>query len=354
MRRKILSYGGGLDSFTLLVDGLQRGEPPDVCVFADVGSGSREAPVLDGEWPGTYKHIVEVAAPLAEANGIPFVWLTGRDYPVRHGPSLWAYYESKRAIPIHGIRSCTSMAKVERIRDWMWDEFGTEPLEVWIGFDAAEEARVRNDPHSNAEMFESKKSRRLKPLNRVNRYPLMERGLCRCRSEILVREEGLPVPRKSACVFCPSASRGDFIRLANRMPDVFERVVRMEAAEVAKRISEGKPPIYLKNDRPLQESVRNPFKQRFMVCPVCGRGPRATKATDVDWLPPEEYVIGEEGAVNKGRIVVTPPSSFSMGGVGGCDGTCYYVDGEEERQDVIEDFSGIDPEDWEEGAEPED
>jgi hypothetical protein len=38
---------------------------------------------------------------------------------------------------------------------------------------------------------------------------LIEWGLCRWRCEALVHAAGYPVPRKSACVFCPYATRGD-------------------------------------------------------------------------------------------------------------------------------------------------
>lgn len=326
MTVRILSYGGGLDSFAMLVDSLQRGEPPDACVFADVGSGSREAPAADGEWPGTYRHVREVAAPLAEANQIPFFWLTSRDYPIRHGESLLAYFEAKRIIPSPLRRLCTSAAKVERIRDWLWDEVGpSEPVEVWIGFDAAEQSRLKRDPHANPEGMVGKGARLKRPLDRRNRYPLMERGLCRCRSELLVRDAGFPVPRKSACVFCPHASRGDFIRLARGLPDVFERVARMEDAVVARRLEEGKEPIYLGSE-PLREAASKPYRPRTIACPVCGRTPRASKATDVDYLRPEEYVAEAEST--PGGASLGCSYGFSpLGDDGGCDG-CAFGDGD--------------------------
>ena len=52
----------------------------------------------------------------------------------------------------------------------------------------------------------------------MTRFPLIEAGLCRCACEALVRAAGYPVPRKSACVFCPFATRGDFQRLAQVQP----------------------------------------------------------------------------------------------------------------------------------------
>jgi hypothetical protein len=40
--KRVLSYGGGLDSFAMLVEGIRRNDKPDVVCFVDVGGGSRE------------------------------------------------------------------------------------------------------------------------------------------------------------------------------------------------------------------------------------------------------------------------------------------------------------------------
>ena len=55
--KKVLSYGGGLDSFAMLVKAIELGEIPDVCAFIDVGDGSQ---LTDGKdpvrerWVGRY------------------------------------------------------------------------------------------------------------------------------------------------------------------------------------------------------------------------------------------------------------------------------------------------------------
>jgi hypothetical protein len=70
---KILSYGGGLDSFAMLVESIRRGCPPDAVVMCDVG-----APGDLGEWPSTYRHVEEVVRPLCASHGIPFVMISTR------------------------------------------------------------------------------------------------------------------------------------------------------------------------------------------------------------------------------------------------------------------------------------
>ena len=43
-RPQVLSYGGGLDSFCMLVDAIKRGDAPDAIVFADVGDPAKLDP----------------------------------------------------------------------------------------------------------------------------------------------------------------------------------------------------------------------------------------------------------------------------------------------------------------------
>ena len=92
-RPQVLSYGGGLDSFAMLVDAIQRGERPDLCVFVDVGNGNafRDSTV-PAEWEGTYRHIREVVIPLCARAGIEFVWIDSATYPVRTADSLFSWF----------------------------------------------------------------------------------------------------------------------------------------------------------------------------------------------------------------------------------------------------------------------
>jgi hypothetical protein len=100
-----------------------------------------------GEWPGTYDHVREVAMPLCAAHGIEFVTIDGASYPVRDARSLFAWLEARHQIPVAGPnRICTRVAKVERFERWAADRFGAgAAIEVWIGFEAGEEARAAKD-----------------------------------------------------------------------------------------------------------------------------------------------------------------------------------------------------------------
>lgn len=274
--RRILSYGGGTDSFAMLLRALQLGERPDAVVFVDVGDPEHLDPA---EWPSTYRHIDEHLRPLLAREGIPFHVVDSTTYPVRDARSLFAWLAARKQIPVSGpTRICTRIAKVERFERWAQDTFPGEQLEVWIGFEAGEEARAAKDPNAG------------KPSQwRRNRFPLIEWGLCRCQSEQLIRDAGFPVPRKSACTFCPYATKGDYQTLARELPETFEAIAQLEAS---------KPPTSngaklsikdfrtvtradgSKEYRPvfLPQLVAGTYRPRPATCPVCGQA-KARKDT---------------------------------------------------------------------------
>jgi hypothetical protein len=278
---QVLSYGGGLDSFAMLVDALQRGERPDVVAFVDVADPEHEDP---GEWPGTYRHMREVVEPLCARDGIEFVVIDSVRYPIRDARSLFAWLWARKQIPVAGPgRICTTVAKVERFERWLDERFPGTDVDVWIGFEAGEEDRAAKDPNAGT-------GRKPRPggARRRNRYPLIGRGLCRCRCEQLVRAAGYAVPRKSACVFCPYATRGDWQAFARGLPEQFARVAELEAQKPPTRKNGIKLSIMAFSSRTktgptLPEYVAKPYKPRPRVCLVCG-AQRATKATGCDYL----------------------------------------------------------------------
>jgi hypothetical protein len=306
-RPVVLSYGGGLDSFAMLLDAIRRGEKPDVVAICDVGDPDGCDP---GEWPSTYRHIRDVARPLCERHGIEFVVIDGDRYPVRDARSLFAWLEARNQIPVSGPnRICTTIAKVERFERWLTDRFPDQVVEVWIGFEAGEEARVAKDPNAG------KVQRQRKPggARRLNRFPLIEQGLCRCRCEALVRELGYPVPRKSACVFCPYGTKEDWATFARELPEVFARVERLEAAKLARPTAKNGVRLSIKGYRKvrpgklppnpvrgvhykaptLREYISGTYRAQPKPCPVCGQAVKATKATGCSYL----YDAPEEGRI---------------------------------------------------------
>jgi hypothetical protein len=238
---QVFSYGGGLDSWAMLLDAIATGDKPDYVVHVDVGE-----PGVPGEWPSTERHMRDYVEPLCAEHGIEYRILTGEDYPVRPDKvtgrgagSLFAWLEGDRGpdrprkniqIPMTDSKNrvCTIAAKVERFNSWLDDNFPDQEAEVWIGFEAGEESRMKGDPNLGPA-----KGRKHKPGQaiRINRYPLIERGLCRCRSERIAWASGYPVPRKSACVYCPYGSLIDWQTFAHELPEEFAQVVELEASK---------------------------------------------------------------------------------------------------------------------------
>lgn len=285
---KVLSYGGGLDSFAMLLDAIERGEKPDACVFIDVGDGTATREGEDpAEWPGTYRHMREIVIPLCEREGIAFEWLDSERYPVRDARSLYAWLEARKQIPVGGPnRICTTIAKVERFERWLTATYGEEHVEVWIGFEAGEEARADKDPNAG----------KGKNVQRQNRFPLIERGLCRCQCAALVKRLGYPVPRKSACTFCPYGTRTDWKTYACELPESFAKIVALEEVKPRTKknnvnlsimgFSSKKLPDGTKSykDTPLPLYVEGKGRaSKPVMCKVCG-SVRATKATGCDYL----------------------------------------------------------------------
>lgn len=296
---RVLSYGGGLDSFAMLLLAIISGVKLDACVFVDVGDSDGLDP---GEWPGTYKHIREVVMPLCAAHGIEFIWIDTRAYPVRHERSLFRWLETRGQIPVTGpTRICTIVAKVERFERWMDDRYPCADVEVWIGFEAGEEARAAKDPNAGG-----KRKPSLAQARRHNRFPLIEAGLCRCRCEEMVRRMGFPVPRKSACMFCPYGSRGDWQTFALEQPRHFARVVKLEADKRPTRRGLKLSIMGFRKRRdgtyvapPLPVYVRGGYKPKKVPCKVCGAPQRASKATACGYLdePAQGHPVATAAAV---------------------------------------------------------
>lgn len=128
----------------MLLEALRRGEQLDAVAFVNVGH-----PDDPGEWPGTYRHLAEVVAPVCAAARVELVTLDHTNYPVRDARSLFAWLAARRQIPVAGPnRICTVVAKVERFERWLDDRFPGLDVEVWVGFEAGEEARAAKDPNA--------------------------------------------------------------------------------------------------------------------------------------------------------------------------------------------------------------
>jgi len=244
---KVISYGGGVDSFCMLLDAMDRGERPDALVFADVGDPRRLDP---GEWPETYRHLRDVVIPYANKRGIPFYWLSTEPglrvkgaivqvYPIRPGARFtrsgsgymrWGASTGGVQIPTTGSRSCTAAFKVERYQKWLADNMPDTDVSTWIGYDAAEDHRIQTKIDRGEDPYSAKVTPAMRESRVGNRarYPLRETNLDREACKALIRKHGLEVPRKSACMYCPFIKDTELLELLRREPEVFEWIEAWE------------------------------------------------------------------------------------------------------------------------------
>lgn len=68
-------------------------------------------------------------------------------------------------------------------------------------------------------------------------YPLMDWGYDRETCKRIIAKEGLPVPIKSACFFCPASKKQEIAWLQEHHPDLLQRALRIEQNAQAKLTS---------------------------------------------------------------------------------------------------------------------
>lgn len=215
----VVGFGGGVDSVAALIWLRNQGIVPDLISFADTGAWwSHGEP---GEKPETYAHIDNVVRPWLAANGFPELTVVHKESPRVGDLSLEQECLRRETLPSRafGMSSCAMRWKIEPQEKFLnhyppakaaWAA-GKKPIKL-LGYDADEDHRVK--------VFEDGKLRYW--------YPLFDAGIGRTECEALILAEGLPLPPKSACFFCPSSTKAEVLRLAGEHPDLMRRALEIE------------------------------------------------------------------------------------------------------------------------------
>lgn len=230
-----ISYGGGVQSTAMLVLACQGrlGYPVTDALFANVGD--------DSEHPETLRYVREIAGPFAMRHGIPVRELYAQ---TKDGQPRTLYHllmiENTPSIPIRlepvgrpANRSCTNHFKVQVIGKFLKANGATRVNQatVCIGISTDEIHRA-----------DGGKSR---PPYQRSVYPLIDLGLSRSDCQRVITEAGLPMPRKSACFFCPYTKAQQWAEMKRDEPDLFEAACVVEDQINQRRLASGKPPAYL-------------------------------------------------------------------------------------------------------------
>lgn len=236
----VASYGGGVNSVAVQILLKRLGVVPIATVMVDPGD----------EWKKTYQYRDEIMQPWLRSVGFPPITTITRAEEGRHRSRAWRLETLRgeclrtKSLPsvAYGWKKCSQKYKGDTQRWWIrrqpwaletWREFRVAILEPGkrtkfkvrvdgerlikvIGYDVDEMRRVRRafqDPWENDRF--------------VPFYPLVEAKLGRDECEELIASEGLPIPGKSACKFCPNNKLAEWERLRREEPEGFAEAVEM-------------------------------------------------------------------------------------------------------------------------------
>jgi len=224
-----------------------------VFLFASVGE--------DSENPATLAYLQEHAKPYAEANGIELHELRR----VKRDGSTETLHasltkEGSRSIDIPmrmdgsgapGIRNCTANFKIKVIAKWQREHGATKTNQAvcGLGISVDEIHRARSESGIPYQTLE---------------YPLLTLRLTRQDCRNVISREGLPVPPKSSCYFCPYHTLKAWKTLRETEPELFAKSVALENTLNERRKMLGKDSMWLTRKlRPLDEAIGTAEQDAF-------------------------------------------------------------------------------------------
>lgn len=192
--RHVCGISGGKDSSALAV--YLRDQVPDMeYFFCDTGA----------ELPETYEYLnrleVVLGKPIARVNA---------DRPFEH------WFEVYRgALPSPQMRWCTRQMKIKPLEDWLGDDEATSYV------------AIRADEQNRKGYISTKPN--IKAV-----FPFIEAGIEHDGVMRILDEAGIGLPEyykwrtRSGCYFCFYQRKAEWVGLADRHPDLFERAVAIE------------------------------------------------------------------------------------------------------------------------------
>jgi hypothetical protein len=221
----IVCYGGGVDSTAMLIALRDAGIRPDLITFADTGA----------EKPETYD-TVRLMDDWLLRQGFPTVtWCKKVTLDSTPYGSLGGNCSHNETLPslAFGMKSCSIKWK-QVPQDYVVKGCSSGPNKcaphpLWLIANARGQKLVKliGYDSSKADIRRSKKVKR-EDADFLYSYPLQDLNWERedCIARII--EEGLPVPIKSACFFCPASQKWELFWLAGAHPDLFMKALQIE------------------------------------------------------------------------------------------------------------------------------
>lgn len=223
----VVCYGAGVDSTAMLLAMYDQGIRPDLITFADTG----------GEKPETYEQVGKMNSWLRSKGWPTVTWCKKKTLDSTPYDDLAGNNIHNETLPslAFGMKSCSIKWKQGPqdiiLKGAKRGPMKRDPHPLWI---QAQERGVKlvkliGYDSSPADIRRSKKVKR-EDADFLYAYPLQDLGWTRddCIKRIL--EEGLQVPIKSACFFCPASQKWELYWLAARHPQLFMRALKLEHA----------------------------------------------------------------------------------------------------------------------------
>jgi len=221
----LVCYGGGVNSVAALVRLAHLGLVPRAIVMADPGHERRE----------TLRFRDEILPDWLSAHGFPPVTVVSRESEgrlrplVTHHETLGEECARIASLPsvAYGWKKCSPKFKAEPQGWWIARQAWAQ--EAWargerivktIGYDFDEERRVVRG-------FENATENATENARYVPWYPLFEAKLDRDACIALIAGEGLPIPPKSACTFCPNNTLAEWEAIRDTDPEAFAYALAM-------------------------------------------------------------------------------------------------------------------------------
>jgi 3'-phosphoadenosine 5'-phosphosulfate sulfotransferase (PAPS reductase)/FAD synthetase len=204
--KKYLSFGGGVNSVAMMLLLLDQGKNFDEAVFID----------HETDWPETYEYLAMFQDWL-EKNGHDKITVLKPEMK-RKGKiwnNLYDFHFHKSLVPLVKFRSCTGDFKVRP-----YHKYVSKPCFSLIGFSYEEAHRAKISIEKGVEI----------------RWPLIEQEITRDGCKDIIRNHGLPVPRKSGCFICPFQPRRQWIELRRIHPELFCKAMKLEEKNILYQI----------------------------------------------------------------------------------------------------------------------
>lgn len=220
----VVSYGGGTNSVALLIWLARNRTVPRAIVMADPGS----------ERAHTVRYRDEVMPEWLERVGFPAITVVSRaddgsliDNHARRTRRETLAEECERSATLpsaaYGHVRCSTKHKADPVRWWLGSR-------AWLAGQVAQRGKVLraigydfDEPGRLRDRFDSDwEHTYCQPW-----YPLHDARLTRDDCEALILSEGLPLPGKSSCTFCPNSSLAEWEALRRDEPERFAEAVEM-------------------------------------------------------------------------------------------------------------------------------